>query len=384
MPDSIGGPYDANSPWGENGGGNGKGNKGGGGKNPWGNGSGGNNNRPPNKGQTSPDLDNVIRGFKTKFGQGGNGGSKRGGSGGGGPNKIASLPLPWLIIGAGLLYMIASCFYTVSQQEESVVLRFGEYSRTSASGIHIKLPNPIETVTEIDVTTQRSIGSNNNLVLTGDENIADIDFTVRWNVKNSEDFLFNLESPSAVVEDAADSALREIIGKKTLESVITNERELIQGEVKDLLQSMMDEFASGIEITVMQLQRAAAPPRVIEAFEDVVTAEQELEQRVNEGLAYRNEVTETAVGEAAKIVESAEAYKQEVVSIADGETDRFLAVYNEYKIAPRVTRQRIYLETIEEIYGDAEKIILDDDAGSGVVPYLPLDRLGNNANRGGQ
>jgi len=141
---------------------------------------------------------------------------------------------------------------------------------------------------------------------------------------------------------------------------------------------MMDDFEAGVEITVVQLQRAEAPPKVIEAFEDVVTAEQEQEQRVNEGLAHRNEVTENAVGTAAKLVEAAEAYKQEVVSVANGETDRFLAVYKEYKRAPKVTRQRIYLETIEEVYGDADKIVLDSDAGSGVVPYLPLDQLTKN------
>ena len=277
------------------------------------------------------------------------------------------------------MFLIASCFYTVKQQEEAVVLRFGEYSRTTVSGLHLKLPTPIETTYKINVTTQRSIESSKNLVLTGDENIADIDFTVRWNVKSSEDFLFNLETPDSVVEDAADSALREIIGKKTLESVITTERQPIESEVKQLLQEMLDTFKSGVEVTVVQLQRAEAPPKVIQAFEDVVTAEQELEQRVNEGLAYRNEVTEKAVGDAAVIVEAAEGYKQEVVSVATGETDRFLAVYNEYKAAPRVTRQRIYLETIEEIYGDAEKIILDTDSGSGVIPYLPLDRLGTKA-----
>lgn len=138
---------------------------------------------------------------------------------------------------------------------------------------------------------------------------------------------------------------------------------------------MLDEYSAGVTITVVQLQRTEAPPKVIKAFEDVVTAEQELEQRVNEGIAYKNEVTENAVGNAAVLVESAQAYKQEVVEVAKGEANRFLAVYKEYKVAPKVTRQRIYLETIEEVYGPAEKIIIEGDAGSGVVPYLPLDQL---------
>lgn len=380
MPDPISGDMNNNSPWGSGSGGKGSGGKG---QSPWGGGQKPTGGRKPsgNRPQPTADLDSVVRELKEKF----SGGKRSGGSGGGkGGKRGDSLPLHWLIVAAGLIFMIISCFYTVSQQEKAVVLRFGEYSRTSVSGIHLKLPTPIETVTKIDVTTQRSIGSNNNLVLTGDENIADIDFTVRWNVKTPEDFLFNLEDPGAVVEDAADSALREVIGKKTLESVITTERQVIEGEVKALLQSMMDEFESGVEVTVVQLQRAAAPPKVIKAFEDVVTAEQELEQRVNEGLAYRNEVTEKAVGEAAVVLEAAEAYKQEVVSIATGETDRFLAVYKEYKAAPQVTRQRIYLETIEEIYGNANKIIMDDGAGSGVVPYLPLDSLNKTAGKRGE
>lgn len=360
------------SPWGSGSGGNGSG----GPKKPWG--QGGNPDRSkPRPGEASPDLDNVIQGFKNQFGKGGGRGPR--GGGGNDNNPLTRYGPFGMFVVVGLIALVLSCIYTVKQQEEAVVLRFGKYSRTVESGLHFKLPTPVETTHKINVTTQRSIESSNNLVLTGDENIADIDFTVRWNIKNSEDFLFNLETPAPVVEDAADSALREIIGKKTLESVITTERQPIEAEVKQLLQEMLDVFRSGVEVTVVQLQRAEAPPKVIKAFEDVVTAEQELEQRVNEGLAYRNEVTERAVGDAAVFVEAAEGYKAEVVSIANGETDRFLAVYKEYKAAPQVTRQRIYLETIEEIYKDADKIIMDEKAGSGVVPYLPLDQLKNKA-----
>ena len=285
-----------------------------------------------------------------------------------------------LIIGS--FFLLVSCFYTVAQQEEAVVLRFGKYSRTTESGLHFKLPTPVETVLKVNVTSERSVGSSQNLVLTGDENIADVDFTVRWNVKDSKNFIFNLEDTSAVVADASDSAIREIIGKEKLEYVITDGRNPIEQDVKKLLQNMLDEYSAGVTITVVQLQRTEAPPKVIKAFEDVVTAEQELEQRVNEGIAYKNEVTENAVGNAAVLVESAEAYKQEVVEVAKGEADRFLAVYKEYKAAPRVTRQRIYLETIEEVYGPAEKIIIEGDVGSGVVPYLPLDQLKSNKSGG--
>ena len=366
MPDDKG-------PWGQ------KGNGGKKGSSPWG---GGKPDRSrPNANDASPDLENVIQGFKTRVRSGG-GNKGGGGFNGGGPlQKFGPFGL---VIIVGLAMMLLSCFYQVSQQQEAVVLRFGKYSRTTESGLHFKLPAPVETIMKVNVTSERSVGSSRNLVLTGDENIADVDFTVRWNVKDSKDFIFNLEDAPGVVEDAADSAIREVIGTKNLEYVITDGRNPIELEVKALLQNMLDEYAAGVTITVVQLQRTEAPPKVIKAFEDVVTAEQELQQRVNEGFAYMNEVTENAVGEAAKLVESAEAYKQEVVEVSRGETNRFLAVYEQYKAAPQVTRQRIYLETIEEVYGPAEKIIIEGDAGQGVVPYLPLDQLQSKRKAGGQ
>ena len=360
MPDNKG-------PWGNNGGKKGN--------NPWG--SGGKPDRSrPKPGDSSPDLENVIQGFKTRVRKTGGGGRGPRGAGGNGlPGPLAKFGPFGLVLIAALIMMILSCFYQVAQQEEAIILRFGKYSRTTDSGLHLKLPAPVEEVMKVNVTSERSVGSKKNLVLTGDENIADVDFTVRWNVKDPKDYIFNLEDAEAVVADASDSAIREVIGKKNLEYVITDGRNPIELEVKALLQEMLDGYESGVTITVVQLQRTEAPPKVIKAFEDVVTAEQEQEQRVNEGTAYLNEVTENAVGEAAKLVESAEAYKQEVVEVSRGEADRFLAVYKEYKAAPQVTRQRIYLETIEEVYGPAEKIIIEGEAGSGVVPYLPLDQL---------
>lgn len=358
---------DNKGPWGNKGGKKGS--------NPWNTGGKPDRSRPK-PGDASPDLENVIQGFKTRVRKtGGGGGGPRGFGNGGLNGPLAKFGPFGIVLVGGLIMMLLSCFYQVAQQEEAIILRFGKYSRTTASGLHLKLPMPIEEVMKINVTSERSVGSKKNLILTGDENIADVDFTVRWNVKAPKDYIFNLEDAEAVVADAADSAIREVIGKKNLEYVITDGRNPIELEVKALLQEMLDEYASGVTITVVQLQRTEAPPKVIKAFEDVVTAEQEQEQRVNEGIAYKNEVTEKAVGEAAVLVESAEAYKAEVVEVARGEASRFNAVYKEYKAAPTVTRQRIYLETIEEVYGPAEKIIIEGDGGSGVVPYLPLDQL---------
>ena len=346
---------------------------------PWGSGGNKPDRNRPKPGESSPDLENVIQGF-TKRVRGG--GPRRGGNGFGGNGPLEKFgPLGMFVI-VGVVVLALSCVYQVSQQEEAVVLRFGEYSRTTTSGLNFKLPTPIETVHKIDVTTQRAVGSNNNLVLTGDESIANVDFTVRWNIKSAEDYLFNLEYPEKVVEDAADSAMREVFGKKELDFVLSEQRGDIQPEIKILLQEMVDKFNSGINITVVQLQDTKVPPPVLDAFTDVQNAKQERGRSEDVGDAHRNEVLEKAVGEQAKLLESAQAYREEVVAVAKGETDRFTAVYREYKRAPEVTRQRIYLETIEEVYGDADKIILDSDAGSGIVPYLPLDQLSKKS--GGQ
>lgn len=375
---------DSNSPWGSGGssGGSGGNSNGGGnrGNSPWGSG-GGRSGRPTgNRGSgngggnrpQSTELDNVIRGFKSTFGGGGNGPVKRGGG-------KPGLNMPFAIIGVGIVMMLLSSVYTIKQQERGVVLRFGKYARTADSGIHFKLPSPFENVIKKNTTTERSVGSQNNLVLTSDENIALIDFTVLWKINNIEDYLFKLENPDEVVSDAADSALREIVGKNELGPLITDQRANIEFQVESLLQEMLDVYGAGVQVTNVQLQRAEAPPKVLPSFDDVVKAEQELEQRVNEGIAHRNDVTERAVGEAAKIVESAEAYKREVVVVAEGETDRFLAVLNVYKSAPVVTRQRLYLEAMEVVYKDANKLVLDDNAAKSVVPYLPLDQIGKKS-----
>ena len=264
---------DNKGPWGNKGGKKGS--------NPWNTGGKPDRSRPK-PGDASPDLENVIQGFKTRVRKTGGGGGPRGFGNGGLNGPLAKFGPFGIVLVGGLIMMLLSCFYQVAQQEEAIILRFGKYSRTTASGLHLKLPMPVEEVMKINVTSERSVGSKKNLILTGDENIADVDFTVRWNVKAPKDYIFNLEDAEAVVADAADSAIREVIGKKNLEYVITDGRNPIELEVKALLQEMLDEYESGVTITVVQLQRTEAPPKVIKAFEDVVTAEQEQEQRVIE------------------------------------------------------------------------------------------------------
>ena len=356
---------DNNSPWG---------NKGTGGKkpgqNPWGSsGKPPRGKQPANEG--SPDLDNIIQGFKNRVGKGGSSGK------GSGPNNPLQKYGPFgvaLIIGS--FFLLVSCFYTVAQQEEAVVLRFGKYSRTTESGLHFKLPTPVETVLKVNVTSERSVGSSQNLVLTGDENIVNIDFSVFWVIKDAGKFLFEIQDPEGTVKAAAETAMREVIAKSDIQPILTEGRAKIEIETQEIIQSILDEYNSGIQITQVQTQKADPPDQVIDAFRDVQAARADMERSKNEAEAYANDVIPRARGEAAKIMQAAEAYKQQVVAQAEGEASRFVSIYEEYAKAKEVTQERMYLETMEKVLADIDKVIIEKNAGSGVVPYLPLPELG--------
>lgn len=374
---------DKKSPWGNNGGKRPKG-----GKSPWGSGGRPDRNKP-RPGEASPDLENVIEGFKSRVRSGGGGGGRRGrrGSGGGGNDLFSKAGPIGMVLIIGLLAMLISCIYQVDQQEEAVVLRFGKYQRTAPPGLNFKFPTPFEIVEKrrTRVVQKTTIGGNDNssLMLTGDENIVDIDFTVLWRINDLKDYIFEVDEPAVALRAVAESAMREIIGKSELEKIITTDRLNTTIAVRDLMQETLDEYLAGIEVVEVQLQKADAPEgRVVDAFRDVVDAVQEKETFENEATKYQNTVVPEARGEAAQIIQNAEAYKGRVVAEAKGEAERFNLILKEYKAAPRVTRQRMYLETIEQVYGPADKIILDETGGSGVVPYLPLDQL--NKKKGGQ
>ncbi len=371
------------SPWGNSPGGNGSG----GGKKPWGQGAGRPDRNKPRAGETSPDLDNVIQGFKSQFGRGGNG--PRGGGSGGGSGPLSKFGPFGIFLLLGVVFMVGTSVYTVDQQEEALVLRFGEYSRTAPPGLNFKLPYPVETTIKEKTREVKKIDIGGSpgasLMLTGDENIVDIDFTVLWRISELNDFIFNVDETRVAVQAVAESAMREIVGKNELEKIITTDRLSITIAVRDLMQETLDEYEAGVEVVEVQLQKADPPEagNVIDAFRDVVNAAQDAETIVNEATAYQNNIVPQARGEAAQIIQNAEGYTGRVVAEASGEAQRFKLVLEEYQAAPRVTRQRMYLETIEEVYAPAEKIILDEGAGSGVVPYLPLDKLSAKP-RGGQ
>ena len=371
---------DNKSPWGNSGGGRKR--PSGSGQNPWGQGKPDRNKPRPS--ETSPDLENVIQGFKTRaFGNGGGGG--RGPRGGRPSGPLSKFGPFGIFIAIGLAAMLLSTVYQVDQQEEAVVLRFGEYARVEGPGLNFKFPAPFETVQKAPtrVVQKTTIGGNDNtsLMLTGDENIVDIDFTVLWRIKDLKDYFFEVDQPAGALKAVAESAMREIIGRSELENIITTERLNTTIAVRDLMQKTLDEYGAGIEVVEVQLQKADAPDgRVVDAFRDVVDARQEKETLINEATAYQNTVVPAARGDAAKILQDAEAYTGRVVAEAKGEAERFTLILGEYKAAPRVTRQRMYLETMEVVYKDADKMLLDTESGSGVVPYLPLNEL--NKKRG--
>jgi len=290
-------------------------------------------------------------------------------------------PAGFAVIGALLTAgWFASGVYMVDAGEQGVVTRFGAFDRITGPGLHVHLPTPIEDVMVEQVTLQRRVqvgfreGQDRlaeSLMLTRDASIVDIDFTVAWSLKDAKAYVFNTRNPEEMVFAVAESAMREVVGQRTLEAIITRDRGAVEDATRAQMQATLDSYKSGVQINQVQLQSATAPQVVIEAFDDVVRAGQDADTKINEATKYLNEVVPQARGEAARMVQEAEAYKERVVREANGEAERFRLVQEQYKNAPKVTRERLYLETMERVYGGADKIIVD--GRSGVTPYLPLD-----------
>lgn len=359
-------PHAAGGPWGS--GGSGGNNNGG---SPWNRPGGGGGGQGGGGGS---DIEEQMRRMQERFrrGMGGRGGS----SGGGGAGRGFG-PFGFIVIGVvALIAWLSTGVVVVDAGQQASVFRFGNWQTNLPPGIHVHLPTPIETHELVDVEAQRqsSIGVNLNesLMITQDENIVDIQFSVFWKVKTDapEDFILNVKEPAAAVEMVAESVMREVVGKSTRQDVITTARERVQMDVQTQIQALLDEYSAGIEIIDVQLAKSDVPERVIEAFNDVNLAQQDAERNVNEATRDANRVVPEARGEASRLIQQAEGYRDQVIADASGEAARFLSIYNEYRQAPQVTRERMYLETMEKVLGGAEKTILDSD--SGAVPYLPL------------
>ena len=213
-------------------------------------------------------------------------------------------------------------------------------------------------------------------MLTGDENIVDIDFSVFWVIKDASSFLFKIQYPERTIKAVSESAMREVVGNSDIQPILTGARQKTENDVRALMQSTLDSYGSGIEIREVKMQKVAPPSAVIDAFRDVQAARADMERSKNEAEAYANDVIPRARGEAAKIMQAAEAYKQKVVAQSEGEASRFISIFNEYDKAKEVTQERMYLETMEKVLADIDKVIIEKNAGSGVVPYLPLPELG--------
>jgi membrane protease subunit HflK len=345
-------------------------------KGPWGQG-------PQQSGPTPPDLEELLRRSQDKLK------SVLPGGGLGGKGVI-------LIALVAVVIWAFSGFYRVQPDELGVVLRFGAYVRDAQPGLNYHWPYPIESVSTPKVTrvNRTDIGlrlledprrpsptfrdmPEESLMLTGDENIVDVDTSVFWRIKpgGASAYLFNIQNPEGTVRAVAESAMREVIGRSNIQPILTGARQAIEVAVQELMQKTLDDYGAGILITQVQLQKVDPPAQVIDAFRDVQAARADLERAQNEAQTYANRIVPEARGRAAQILQAAEAYREQTVAEAKGLTARFLQVYDEYRKAPDVTRQRIYLETMEKLFSGTEKIIMDSSVPGGIVPYLPLNEL---------
>jgi len=308
----------------------------------------------------------------------------------------AGLPGSFVFLIAVVVAAIVAFYaftFRVDADELGVVMRFGNPIRSEPPGLHFRLPYPIEEVRRPKVTRQniievgmrtrtgaRGFGGvtdvpEESLMLTGDENIVDVDFVVYWRIRDAQKYLFNIQNPEVTVKEVAESAMREVVGQSNIQPILTEARQKTEQAVQKLMQEVLDAYGAGVSIDQVQLQKVDPPSQVIDAFRDVQAARADQERLQNEAYAYRNRIVPEARGEAERILQSARAYKEQTVAEANGQTARFLKVYEEYKKAPEVTRKRMYLETMERVLGGTDKIILDSKAGQGVVPFLPLDQL---------
>jgi membrane protease subunit HflK len=377
-------PYSNNSegPWGNGGKNNNEK------KSPWGS----NDDDKPGKTNNDPigsvpEIDEIVRKGQEKLrsilgGKGGSGGPNgtRNGSSGGSAKGPISLVLLAL---AG--FWAYSSFYTVKPEEQSVELFLGSYYKTGTSGLNFA-PWPIVRAEVLTTTRENTedigIGirggrADDGLMLTGDENIVDIDFQVVWNISDPREFLFNLADPRMTIQAVSESAMREIIGRSELSPILNRDRAVISAEVRALIQTTLDSYDSGVNIVRLNFDKADPPAEVIDAFRDVQAAEQERDTLEKQADAYANQALAQARGESAQLLEEAEGYKAKVVNEASGEASRFLSIYEEYINSKDVTRKRLYLDTMERMLGKVNKVILDKGVGGdqGVVPYLPLNQL---------
>ncbi|PJE32043.1 protease FtsH subunit HflK [Pseudooceanicola antarcticus] len=346
---------------------------------------GGNNNGGRDDKPSIPDIDELVRKgqdqLRVLMGGGGGGGQNSGGGAPGGGGPLVSRSMVGLGVIVAVIGWLFASVYTVRPDEQSVELFLGQYSSTGQPGLNFA-PWPLVTHEVIAVTRERTVevgvggrGSDAGLMLTGDENIVDIDFQVVWNITDPAQFLFNLRDPQMTISAVSESAMREIIAQSELAPILNRDRGAISQRLRDLIQTTLDSYGAGMSVIRVNFDKADPPTEVIGAFREVQAAEQQRERLTNEADAYANRVTAEARGQAAQLRQEAEGYRAQVINQAEGEASRFSAVLEEYRKAPGVTRKRLYIEAMEEVLGGVNKVVVDGEAGSGVLPYLPLNQL---------
>jgi modulator of FtsH protease HflK len=364
-------------PWSNQSGGGGGGPWGGrgsgGGKSPWGSG--------PQGGGTPPDLEDILRRGQDRIRDFMPGGGSMGGKG------IAAI-----VLGALAIWLL-TCFYTVRPNEVGINMLFGAYTGSTGEGLRYNLPYPIGQVEKPDVTSQQRVEvgyrsapgqgrardiTEESLMLTADENIIDIDFDVVWQVNpaRAQDFVFNLQNPQGTIKSVAESAMREVVGRRQIQPILTTDQSSVAQEVRQIMQQTLDAYGAGILVNVVQLRAAQPPAEVRQAFFDVNAAQQDAVRVQNEAETFASRVVPEARGEAARAIQQAEGYREQATADATGQAARFSQVYDEYRKAPDVIRERIFLETMERVLGGMDKVIIDQSGqNGGVVPYLPLNEL---------
>ncbi|QMU62590.1 MAG: FtsH protease activity modulator HflK [Gammaproteobacteria bacterium] len=331
-------------------------------KDPWGQNSG---NQGP------PDLDDVFRNITKKFGGifGSGGGSSSGSTGSGKPVLLIALIAVLAIWG---LYDRFG-FYIVKQAERGVELRFGEFKQITSAGLNWKLPFPIETVEIVNVDEVREV-TNKTAMLTQDENIVGVSLEAQYKIGDAKEYIFNVRDPDKTVKDAMESALREIVGKSTIDFVLFEGRAQISTATRLLLQEILDSYASGIFIQKVNLEKSLPPDQVKEAFDDAIKSREDYDRYIKEAQAYANSILPQARGEAARFLQEADAYRDRAIANSEGEAKRFLKLLAEYKKAPAVTRERLYIEAVESVYANSTKVLMDVEGGNNIM-YLPLDQI---------
>ena len=350
---------------------------------------GGRNNSGP------PDLDELWRDFNRRL-SGMLGNKRGGGNPGGGGDEGGGSGLPnltpgqfgggiGLLVGLAAAVWFASGFYIVDASQRGVVLTLGKYSETTEPGLRWRLPWPIQSHETVNLTGVRTIeigyrGSEKNkvpkeaLMLTDDENIVSVQFAVQYLLKNPQDYIFNNRHPDDAVMQAAETAIREVVGKSKMDFVLYEGRDVIAANTQKLMQENLDRYGTGIQIRAVTMQSTQPPEQVQAAFDDAVKAGQDRERQKNEGEAYANDVIPRARGTASRLLQEAEGYRARLIATAEGEATRFTKLYNEYAKAPEVTRQRLYLETMQQVYANTTKVMVDSKGGGNLL-YLPLDKL---------